>query len=51
MKKLIIALTDWWLIKTCEHENWTCDTQIRVIECQRCGKRAWIKKYKNLFKK
>lgn len=33
----------------CEHKNWNCDTQIRVIECTECGKRACIKEYVNLF--
>ena len=33
----------------CKHKQWICDTQIRVIECKKCGKRAWIKEYKDLF--
>lgn len=33
----------------CNHENYFCDTQIRVIECEKCGHRSRIKDYKNLF--
>ena len=33
----------------CIHEKWDCDTQIKVIECQKCGKRAWIENYKSLY--
>ena len=35
----------------CKHEKWNCDKQIRVIECVKCGKRAWIEDYVDLFKK
>ena len=34
---------------TCEHKEWDCDTQIRVIECKKCKKRAWIRDYRSLF--
>jgi hypothetical protein len=34
----------------CLHTDWSMDTQIRVIECKRCGKRAWIEDIKSLFK-
>lgn len=34
----------------CKHEKWDCDTQIRTIECKKCGKRAWIDKYRDLYK-
>lgn len=33
----------------CTHEKWDCDTQIKVIECKECGKRAWIDEYRNLY--
>ncbi len=33
----------------CEHKEWDCDTQIRTIQCRKCGKRAWIKDYKSLY--
>ena len=33
----------------CEHKEWDCDTQIRTIQCRKCGKRAWIKEYKSLY--
>jgi len=33
----------------CKHEKWDCDSQIRVIECKECGKRAWIEDYHSLF--
>lgn len=35
----------------CPHKEWTCDTQIRLIKCNKCGKKAWITEYKDLFKK
>jgi hypothetical protein len=31
------------------HPEWYCDVQIRTIECRKCGKRAWIKDYRDLF--
>lgn len=34
----------------CKHTEWDCDTQIRTIECKHCGKRAWIKNYRSLYK-
>lgn len=34
----------------CTHVEWTSDTQIRTIECNGCGKRAWVKDYKPLYK-
>lgn len=33
----------------CMHEKWDCDSQIRVIQCQKCGKRAWIENYRSLY--
>lgn len=33
----------------CKHKDWDCDTQIRVIECDKCGKRAWIRDYRSLY--
>jgi hypothetical protein len=33
----------------CKHEEWNHDKQIRVIECCKCGKRAKIKDYIDLF--
>lgn len=35
----------------CSHEKWNCDNQIRTIECIKCGKRAWIEDYVNLYSK
>lgn len=35
--------------RICSHEKWNCDTQIRRIECCECGKKAWIKDYKDLY--
>jgi hypothetical protein len=35
--------------RTCRHEKWNCDTQIRRIECCKCGKRSWIEDYKDLY--
>jgi len=35
----------------CPHKEWDSDTQIRTIECRECGKRAWIKDYRNLHTK
>lgn len=39
----------WYNQTTCEHKEWDCDTQIRVIECKKCKKRAWIRDYQSLF--
>jgi hypothetical protein len=39
----------WFKQMTCEHKEWDCDTQIRVIECKKCKKRAWIRDYRSLF--
>lgn len=39
----------WYKQITCEHKEWDCDTQIRVIECKKCKKRAWIRDYRSLF--
>ena len=33
----------------CTHEEWDMDKQILVIQCKKCGKRAWVKEIKNLF--
>lgn len=33
----------------CPHAEWDCDKQIRTIECRGCGKRAWIRDYKDLY--
>lgn len=35
----------------CKHETWNCDTQIRLIQCTKCGKKAWINDYVDLYKK
>jgi len=35
----------------CNHSNWNCDTQIRVIKCKKCGKTSWIDDYVDLYKK
>ena len=34
----------------CEHLEWDIDNQIRTIKCRSCGKKAWVKEYKNLYK-
>lgn len=39
----------WYNQITYEHKEWDCDTQIRVIECKKCKKRAWIRDYRSLF--
>ena len=39
----------WYKQITCEHKEWDCDTQIRVIECKKCKRRAWIRDYRSLF--
>ena len=39
----------WFKQITCEHKECDCDTQIRVIECKKCKKRAWIRDYRSLF--
>ena len=39
----------WYNQTNCEHKEWDCDTQIRVIECKKCKKRAWIRDYRSLF--
>lgn len=49
LQSLISRFFIWHSQITCEHKEWNCDTQIRVIECKKCKKRAWIKDYKNLF--
>jgi len=36
----------WYNQTNCEHKEWDCDTQIRVIECKKCKKRAWIRDLK-----
>ena len=33
----------------CTHEEWDMDNQIRTIKCRSCGKKAWVKEYKNLY--
>lgn len=33
----------------CTHEEWDMDNQIRTIRCRSCGKKAWVKEYKNLY--
>lgn len=33
----------------CMHEEWDMDNQIRTIKCRSCGKKAWVKEYKNLY--
>lgn len=32
----------------CKH-IFNSDTQIRVIKCEKCGEKHWIKEYKNLY--
>ena len=39
----------WWKQRNCKHEKWDCDTQIRTIQCRKCGKRAWIEDYRSLY--
>jgi len=34
----------------CSHEKWIMDKQINTIECEKCGKRAYVKEYKSLYK-
>lgn len=36
--------------KRCNHNKWDMDNQIRTIKCRGCGKKAWVKEYKNLYK-
>lgn len=38
-------------IETCDHDEWDMDTQIKVIECRKCGKRAWVKENRDLYSK
>lgn len=47
--KLRTCIARWYNQMVCSHAHWNCDTQIRVIECASCGKRAWIRDYKDLF--
>lgn len=35
--------------RMCKHESFTCDTQIRVIKCNKCGLMSRILEYKSLF--
>ncbi len=36
--------------RKCKHEEFVMDTQILIIECTSCGKRAWLlAKHQNLF--
>lgn len=37
--------------QNCGHQNWDCDSQIRMIKCKKCGKIAWIDDYVDLFSK
>jgi hypothetical protein len=35
--------------RDCRHVHWNCDKQIRIIQCKKCGLRAWIDDYVDLF--
>lgn len=35
--------------KRCTHEEWDMDNQVRTIKCRSCGKKAWVKEFKNLY--
>ena len=34
----------------CPHKEWDQDCQIKIIKCKACGKTAWLKETKGLFK-
>jgi hypothetical protein len=35
---------------TCKHDEYDSDTQIRTIECRKCGKRSWVREYRSLYR-
>lgn len=35
----------------CEHKDWDCDTQVKVIECNKCKKKAFLRDHRDLFLK
>ena len=37
-------------LEKCPHKEWDQDSQIKVIKCKLCGKTAWLKETKDLFK-
>ncbi len=39
----------WWKQLFCNHSDWYCDKQIRVIRCVKCGKESWIKDFIDLY--
>ena len=39
----------WYKQIKCKHKKWDCDKQIRTIQCIKCGQRAWIEDYRNLY--
>ena len=47
---LFSKMSTWAKQKWCNHEKWDSDNQIRTIECKRCGKRAWVDTYRNLYR-
>lgn len=49
-RKIVYMYDEYKKQQKCQHERWTCDTQIRTIECNTCGKRAWLEDYKTLYK-
>jgi len=49
MKKWFDTLKLFIIQMKCPHTNWDMDTQIRTIKCRGCGKKAWVKEYKNLY--
>jgi len=59
IRKIIFSLTKEGIEKqriemiqrNCQHTHWNCDKQIRVIECKKCGLRAWIDEYVDLYAK
>ncbi len=34
----------------CSHEEWDMDVQIRTIRCKKCGKSAWVREIKDLYR-
>ena len=36
--------------RDCACDEWDMDKQITVIQCRKCGRKAWVKEYRDLFK-
>lgn len=45
MEKILVYLKKVF----CSHPEFDCDNQIRVIECVKCGRKSWIRDYKNIY--